>query len=52
MSIALIFAIICGVFVTAVLVLAFWLIMSGLKDARHNDSFTSGDAGRHNKSEV
>jgi cobalamin synthase len=52
MNIALIFALICGAFVTAVLVLAFWLIMSGLKEARHNDSFTSGEQERHNKSEV
>lgn len=42
MNIALIFAVICGVFVTAVLVLAFWLIMSGLKTARQNDRFTTG----------
>jgi hypothetical protein len=52
MNIAVIFALICGVFVTAVLVLVFWLIMSGLKDARHNDRFTSGGEGPHNKSEV
>lgn len=51
MNIAIIFAIVCGVFVTAVLVLAFWLIMSGIKEARQNN-FTSGEPGRHNKSKV
>jgi hypothetical protein len=52
MNIAIVFALICGVFVTAVLVLVFWLIMSGLKEARHNDRFTSGGPEPHNKSEV
>gem|GEM_PF-5870610 len=43
MNIALIFAIICGIFVTAVLILAFWLIITGIKTARQNDRFTSTD---------
>lgn len=40
MNIALIFAIICGLFATAVLVVAVWLIASGMKNAMRNGSVT------------
>ena len=42
MNIALIFAIICGVFVTSILLLALWLILTGLKAARQNDRLIAG----------
>jgi hypothetical protein len=42
MNIALIFAVFCGVFVAAVLGLAMWLIIVGLKEARMDKKVGSG----------
>ena len=42
MNIALIFAVFCGVFVAAVLGLAMWLIITGLKEARQDKKVESG----------
>ena len=42
MNIALIFAVVCGVFVAAVLGLVMWLIVSGLKEARRDKKNGSG----------
>jgi len=42
MSLALIFAVFCGVFVAAVLGLVVWLIVVGLKEARRDKKNGSG----------
>lgn len=42
MSLPLIFAVFCGVFVAAVLGLVMWLIVTGLKEARHDKKNRSG----------
>ncbi|MGD0857072.1 MAG: hypothetical protein ABSA18_14935 [Dehalococcoidia bacterium] len=42
MSLPLIFAVFCGVFVAAVLGLAMWLIVTGLKEARRDKKNESG----------
>ena len=42
MSLPLIFAVFCGVFVAAVLGLVMWLIFTGLKEARRDKKNESG----------